>query len=101
MQADLVLKGKNGDWFLAEVKCQERYNPPPFEGHGLPEWQIIRRLEFQEDTGIWALLFVVEKGTGLIFWNYIKRLWSGEKYKTSGSKPRVIFPLKNFNILSV
>ena len=40
-----------GKYELYEVKNQERYRPPPFEGHGLPPQQIKNRLLFQQKTG--------------------------------------------------
>ena len=100
MQADLLFKHK-GSWFSAEIKNQERFEPPPFEGHGLPMWQVEARLRLQNDTGIRAMFFVVEKPTDKVFWNYMDLLNKGEKIQTNGAKPRVIFPLSNFNTLNV
>lgn len=97
-QADILYR-YNSNWFLAEVKRQERYKPPPFEGHGLPLWQIKRRLEFQKQTGIRAVLFIVEKPNDVIFWNYLDILWMDKAHETSGKRPRVIFPLNHFKEL--
>ena len=46
-QADAIGLNK-ARYELYETKHQERYRPPPFEGHGLPCWQIKARLTFQE-----------------------------------------------------
>lgn len=48
-QADwLVQKHENGPWYVVEVKQKERYEPPPFEGHGLNIYQVQMRLKFQK-----------------------------------------------------
>ena len=38
MQVDIMFKYKN-KWCLGEVKTQEKYLSPPFDGHGLPQWR--------------------------------------------------------------
>lgn len=98
MQADLLVK-INDKWIIAEVKYQEQYDAPPFDGHGLPRWQVDARLNFQKDTGIRAVLFIVDKNTEIIYWQYLDKLLSGEYYQTNGSKPRIIFPLTNYFVL--
>jgi len=109
MQADLIFK-HNNQWFLAEVKRQDVFTPPPFLGHGLPLWQIERRLEIQGITGLRAVFFVVDKSTLVIYYNYLDVLYNDdvlrkpneEIFFTKGANPekrRVIFPLKNFKIL--
>ena len=82
-----------------EIKHQECFKKPPFDGHGLPKWQIDARLKFQEDTGIRALLFIVDKMTSVIYWQYMDELIKGKSYQTSGKNPRIIFPLESYNIL--
>jgi len=99
-QADIIIKSsKTGKWFLGEIKNQEPFEPPPFLGHGLPPWQIETRLNFQKDTGIRVILFVIDSKTKIIYWQFLDILMSKEKYQTTGQKTRIIFPLKNFNIL--
>jgi len=97
-QVDLMAKIRDR-WNLIEIKHQESYKPPPFEGHGLPKWQIDARLEFQKEKGIRALLFIVDKETKIIYWQYMDELMNGESYQTKGINPRIIFPLINFKIL--
>lgn len=96
MQADILAKIK-GEWRILEVKYQEKFEPPPFEGHGLPRWQVDARLRFQEETGIKAMLYVVDNPSDIIYWQYLDELMKGETYQTNGSKPRIIFPLNSFN----
>ena len=100
MQADLLFKGKES-WLLAEIKRQSSFKSPPFDGHGLPEWQIKKRLLFQKETGIRAIFFVVDKETEIIYYNYFDELYNDQKqrFNTNGKKPRVIFPLESFKIL--
>jgi hypothetical protein len=100
MQADILAKRDN-KWYLMEIKHQEMFERPPFDGHGLPKWQIDARLNFQEDTGIRAMLLIVDKCTGIIYWQYMDELNKGEQYQTNGSKPRLIFPIDNYNILNI
>lgn len=97
-QADMVAKIKY-KWCLIEVKHQEMFNSPPFDGHGLPLWQIKARLQFQEEKDIRAMLFIIDKNTNIIYWQYMDVLMKGEKYQTNGKSPRIIFPIKNYNIL--
>lgn len=97
-QAEIIAK-IDGRWQVLEVKHQSIYTPPPFYGHGLPKWQIDARLEFQRDTGTRASLWVVDKDTGIIYWQYMDVLMLGEKYQTHGEKPRLIFPVDSFIIL--
>jgi len=97
-QVDLIVKIKN-KWHLVEIKHQEVYEPPPFRGHGLPKWQIDARLEFQKEMNIRAILFIIDKMTKIIYWQYMDVLMVGNKFQTNGLKPRIIFPLESYNIL--
>lgn len=47
LQADLLVKTKYG-WQIYEIKHQEPFKAPPFDGHGLPKWQLDSRLQFQK-----------------------------------------------------
>ena len=97
-QADLIFK-KNEKWYLGEVKHQEIFEPPPFYGHGLPLWQIEARLNFQKEKGIRIILFIVDKKTNIIYWQFMDLLIKGKYIQTQGEKPRVVFPLESFKIL--
>lgn len=97
LEADLLVKTKHG-WQIWEIKHQDYFEKPPFDGHGLPKWQIDSRLEFQEHTGIRALLWIVDKKTNIIYWQYMDQLINGISHQTNGSSPRIIFPLESYNI---
>ena len=88
---------KDGKYYLFECKHQEHYKAPPFDGHGLPLWQVKARLEFQKQTGIIAILVVFEKPiekTNLIYYQSLEVLEKGEHHDTKGLQPRRIYPLK-------
>lgn len=87
---------KDGEYFLFECKHQERYNPPPFEGHGLPKWQVEARLKFYNKTGIRPILVVFDKETKEIFYQAIDTLERLGFYDTKGAKPRRIYKLTSF-----
>lgn len=95
-QLDMIAKIK-GDWYSIEVKHQEYFRSPPFDGHGLPIWQIKKRLELYNDKGIIPLFFVLDKETKLIYYESLLNLEKGKKFKTS-KKGRVIYPLESFKI---
>jgi hypothetical protein len=87
---------KDGKEYVFECKHQARYTPPPFEGHGLPQWQVTARLEFQERSGVIAILVIFDKLTKEVFYQRFDKLIKGECYHTKGKEPRVIFPLTSF-----
>ncbi len=80
-------------WTLLEVKNQDIFLPPPFYGHGLPLYQVIRYLRFQKDTGLRCILMVFDENA--IYWQYLDVLHSREKYITH-TKSRCVYPLYNF-----
>ena len=67
-QADWI--GKRGDgWIIFEVKMKsERFQPPPFEGHGLEIHQIKTRLEYQAETGQRVFIMIIEPDVILGQW---------------------------------
>ena len=95
MQVDLMFK-HNNNWFLAEIKSQEKFLSPPFDGHGLPEWQIKRRIDFYNDTKIKPIFIVYDTQDKCIYMANLVELEKGEKFKTKGAKPRIIFPISSF-----
>lgn len=97
-QVDWMVLHPAGHYLLVEVKEQERFLAPPFDGHGLPPWQIETRLAFQYMTGVRAMLMVREP-SGRAFWQWLDVLAGGKHYDTNGASPRRIFPLEMFEIL--
>lgn len=83
--------------YLYEIKHQERFKGPPFDGHGLPPWQVEFRIKFVEDTGIIPFLVIVEKPSGIVFYQNLIVLHNGEQFVTKKGN-RVIYPLTSFKI---
>lgn len=95
MQVDVIFK-YDGRYNVMEVKNQEHFEAPPFDGHGLPRWQVDARIEFYKHTGVVPWLFVIEKGTTTLYYQSLPTLLDGESHQTNGNKPRIIFPLNSF-----
>lgn len=95
MQADLIFN-YNNQYYCAEVKTQEKYLAPPFDGHGLPMWQITARIELFNKTGIIPYLFIRCLTDNLVYHQDLRELMRTEYYQTKGKSPRVIFNLSEF-----
>jgi hypothetical protein len=95
MQADLIFN-HNNQYYCAEVKTQEKYLAPPFDGHGLPMWQITARIELFNKTGIVPYLFIRCLTDNLVYHQDLRELMQTEYYQTKGKSPRVIFNLSEF-----
>lgn len=95
MQVDIMFFYR-GHWCLGEVKSQEKFKAPPFDGHGLPQWQIDRRLKFYKDTGVIPYLIIYDLDEKCLYVEKIETLLTKEHFKTNGKKPRVIFNLSSF-----
>jgi len=46
LPSDIVFMDKTGEYAVAEVKYQAIFKPHPFYGHGLPDYQVKARLDF-------------------------------------------------------
>lgn len=91
---------KDGCYYVFEAKQQERFTPPPFEGHGLPRWQVSARLKFQKETKIPCVLVVFDKETKEVFWQRLDKLNKSKNFvDTHGAKPRRIYNLEEFKKL--
>lgn len=97
-QADWIAHKDNDNYILVEVKHQEIFEPPPFRGHGLPLWQVKARLKFQKETGVVAILLILDMLTKKWYWQRLDRLESGEYFDTIGLSPRRIYKLNNFEV---
>lgn len=86
-------------WYSIEAKHQEMFKSPPFDGHGLPIWQVETRIRLYKDTGIIPLLFVLDKNTKELIYNSLLILENGKKFIT-GRKSRVIYPIENFKVIN-
>lgn len=93
-QLDMIAKIEDL-WYSIEVKHQEMFYAPPFNGHGLPVWQINTRLKLHKEKGIIPLFFVLDKRTKKLYYNSLIELEKGDSFIT-GVKKRVIYPIENF-----
>jgi len=98
-QVDLIFL-HDGLYKIAEIKHQEPFEPPPFKGHGLPQWQIEARLKFYSKTNVEPFLFILDKSDKNIYYQSFVILENGQHFDTNGEKPRRIYPIKNFKIWS-
>lgn len=61
LQLDSVSRDpKTGKWYVWEVKHQERFKGPPFDGHGLPYTQLNDRIRYCAETNQTPILAVIE-----------------------------------------
>lgn len=100
MQVDIMFKYKD-KWCLGEIKTQEKFKSPPFDGHGLPKWQIKRRIEFYQDTGIEPFLIVYDLNEKCLYIESLLILTTKEFFNTNGKKPRTIFNIENFKRIEI
>jgi hypothetical protein len=84
---------KNNKIIQVEVKHKERFNPPPFYGHGMEIWKIKRRLDF-EKLGFTAMFMIFDITDGHIYCQYLKKLNEGNYFDTK--KGIRIYPIENF-----
>lgn len=96
MQIDAMYKN-NGDWYSVEVKTQEEFKSPPFDGHGLPRWQIDARINLYNDKKIIPIFVVYDLKAGFRYSAGLLSLEKTNYYQTKGKSPRVIYELKHFN----
>lgn len=94
-QADWIGKGKDGQYILFEIKHQEYFRAPPFDGHGLPLHQVKARTEFWKQTRIRCAVVIFEKGEDFVYLQWLDVLEAG-KHIESPLKSRRIYPLGNF-----
>lgn len=96
-QLDLIAK-IDDYWYSFEIKHQDMFEAPPFDGHGLPIWQVDMRMKLFRETGIIPLFFVLDKQRKVLIYNSLINLERGNKFVT-GRKSRVIYPIENFKFI--
>jgi len=89
---------ENEVYIINEVKHQEFFKRPPFDGHGLPIWQINARMMFWLKTGIRCRLVIIDKKTKKIYYQWLDILESGNYIDTKGLKKRRVYPIENFKL---
>jgi hypothetical protein len=92
-----VVVPTKGDPFFVEVKTQEMYEDPPFDGHGLPVWQADKYLDLFILTNIRTLFWVWDHPAEKAYWGWIDEL-QASFFDTEGTRngPRRIYPLTSF-----
>jgi hypothetical protein len=78
-----------------ELKTQDRFTAPPFDGHGLAVSQANYYMTLY--PYVWTLL-VVREPDGTEFRQWLHVLERGRKFDTVGKQktPRRVYPLENF-----
>ena len=104
-QIDLVsVDKKDGKIYIYEIKHQQRFKAPPFDGHGLPPYQFNFRLKIARLTGMIPFLLIIEpeidlKGERNMFYQNmftLEALGDDKKFITGGDKKRLIFNIDAF-----
>lgn len=104
-QIDLVsVDKKDGKIYIWEIKHQQRFKAPPFDGHGLPPYQFNFRLKIARLTGMIPFLLIIEpeidlKGERNMFYQNmftLEALGDDKKFITGGDKKRLIFNIDSF-----
>jgi len=82
--------------FLIEAKDQDRFKAPPFDGHGLPVWQVALYERARAATGL-RTMFLVYDGPDC-FRAWLDELERGPHFDTAGTikRPRRIYPLTSY-----
>ena len=101
VEPDLIVNEK-GQYYIYEIKVQEHFESPPFDGHGLPLWQIKDRLNFCEKTNCKCKLIIIDLKQKFIYHqdlNVLYKQYGNKKmcFQTNGEKPRCVFHLDMFN----
>lgn len=86
-----------GDPFLVEVKSQDMFEAPPFDGHGLPVWQADKYLDLLLRQNLRTLLVVYDFKAGMEYWGWLDELHL-RYFDTVGTRAgaRRIYPLTSF-----
>ena len=104
MQVDIMFK-ENDKWYCGEIKTQEIFKSPPFDGHGLPQWQINRRIQFYNDTGVIPIFFVYDLEEKCIYYHNLlylnTKVNKDQVFRTKGEKPRTIFNINLFKRIEI
>lgn len=104
-QIDLVsVDKKDGKIYIYEIKHQQRFKAPPFDGHGLPPYQFNFRLKIARLTGMIPFLLIIEpeidlKGERNMFYQNmftLEALGDDKKFTTQGDKKRLVFRIDAF-----
>ncbi len=82
---------------MVEVKDQEPFEGPPFDGHGLTKTQFDVYLAAWRAIALGTLFVVYDDQAGLVYSDFIHNLAEGDTFVTGGHEPRIVFPLDSFS----
>lgn len=87
---------RDGNAYLVEVKGQEMFTGPPFDGHGLPTYQAEKYMRLYELYGLPTMLRIYDPA-GWIYLGWIHELEAGDPAPcTSKTGSRRIYPISGF-----
>lgn len=95
-QIESWVKTGDGLYHFFEVKAQEVFEPPPFYGHGLPQWQVDKYIQMQVDLGVVWHLVVFDTGDRNGYQQRLSVLEDGPSMNTDGTQPRKIYSVDSF-----
>ena len=90
---DWVVVPASGSPFFLEIKDQDHFEGPPFDGHGLPLEQVERYELLRERSGLRTRLVVWEGRRQYSGW--VDELERGRRFITP-EKARVVYPIGGF-----
>lgn len=101
MQLDILWEYE-GKWYVGEIKAQEKFTKGfgfPFDGHGLPPYQMQKRIEFGKAKDIIPVFIVYDINDECIYWQFFEYLDSlpDDKKRLTKTKKRIIFDISCFN----
>ena len=97
-QCESWAKTKDGLYHFFEIKTQEPFEPPPFNGHGLPPWQVKKYIQMQFDLGIIFHLIIFDTINFRGYKQLLSALEDGRFYDTRGNNPRRIYPIESYEV---
>lgn len=102
-QVDLISYAPDGKFYLIEIKNQERFKGPPFDGHGLHPKQFEKKLWFAKKLNVRPLLIIIEPNEDIfglknMFYQdmeILNNLPNSEKFTTKTGQ-RIIYHISAF-----
>lgn len=82
--------------YVVEVKDQDAFEGPPFDGHGLTKTQFDVYIAAWRAINLGTLFVVYDDQAGLTYWDFLHDLAEGDTFVTAGPEPRIVFPLESF-----
>lgn len=106
-QIDILSISEDDFIYIWEIKHQERFEAPPFDGHGLPPYQLEMRIKIAERTNTIPMFAIIEpEDENGDMWAFVQdmrklaALPDDKKFITKTGK-RIIFHIDEFNKMNV